>query len=226
MSLIFIDKIPANLRTEFEKKLRVVCMNLKIRNPNWLMALIWAESRFIPTAKAPDSTATGLIQFLESTANEIGYSTAQIAKMNVIEQLVPVERYLSLQIKRYGLPDNGYELYELVHYPAAFKKANGFILYSKGSAAYNANRLDYDKDGNVTVFELKTFLEKQVNPYYDISFLNQSESGQNVNQFIQGVPNFLLWVIVVGFFFFTGFSLLKPGSWKAFRIMIIGLFKK
>lgn len=226
MSLIFIDKIPANLRTDFEKKLRAICVNLKIRNPNWLMAVMWAESRLNPSAKSPNSSAVGLIQILEGSANEIGYTTATIRQMNAVEQLIPVEKYIGLQVKRFGEPKDGYELYELIHYPAAFKKANDFVLYSKGSSAYNANKLDYNQDGDVTVFELKTFLEKQVNPYYDISFLNQTESGQNVAQFIQGVPNFLLWIVVVGFFFFTGFAFLKPGSWKAFRIMFIGLFKK
>lgn len=49
---------------------------------------------FSPSKKNPNSTATGLIQFIEETAESLDTSTAELAEMSQLEQMVYVERYL------------------------------------------------------------------------------------------------------------------------------------
>lgn len=107
---------------------------------------------FNPKAKNPGSTATGLIQFLEATAKELGTSTAELAKMSATEQLPFVEKYLSRWLKTKGVENPGFgDLYAAIHYPAAVGKDDGFVLYKRGTEAYDVNSsLDSNGDGTVT----------------------------------------------------------------------------
>ena len=82
MSLVYIEKIPSNLRTAFENTVKAICSDLGIKNPDWLMIVMWAESRLNPQARNPKGTATGLIQFLESK-NYVGNYYIQYFKNNV-----------------------------------------------------------------------------------------------------------------------------------------------
>lgn len=60
-----------------------------------LAAVMSGESGFKPSIKnpLPGQTASGLIQFTESTANSLGTTTAAIRAMGAVEQLGLVERY-------------------------------------------------------------------------------------------------------------------------------------
>ena len=58
-----------------------------------IAGVISHESGFRPNAKNPVGTATGLIQFIESTARSLGTTTAALAKMSAVQQLPYVERY-------------------------------------------------------------------------------------------------------------------------------------
>ncbi|MCI0664125.1 MAG: transglycosylase SLT domain-containing protein, partial [Acidobacteria bacterium] len=55
------------------------------------------ESLFNPAARnpLPGQTASGLLQFIESTAGRMGTTTEAIRRMNPVEQLRLVERYLT-----------------------------------------------------------------------------------------------------------------------------------
>jgi hypothetical protein len=101
-----------------------------------------------PSVKAPTSSATGLIQFIESTAQGLGTSTADLAQMSRAEQMQYVEKYLEPykgQINNFG------DLYMAVHWPAGIGKDDNYVMYERGSAAYDANKgLDQNGDGTVT----------------------------------------------------------------------------
>lgn len=101
-----------------------------------------------PAIKNPGSTATGLIQFLESTAKGLGTSTANLANMTRAQQMEYVGKYLEPykgRIKNFG------DLYMAVHYPKAIGQSETYVMYSQGSAEYAANKnLDTNGDGTVT----------------------------------------------------------------------------
>jgi hypothetical protein len=101
-----------------------------------------------PAIKNPGSTATGLIQFLESTAKGLGTTTAELAKMTRGQQMEYVRRYLE-PFK--GRINNFGDLYMAIHYPVAVGKSETFVMYREGSDEYSANRnLDTNGDGTVT----------------------------------------------------------------------------
>ena len=52
-----------------------------------LLTVIENESNFNTKAKNPKSTATGLIQFMEKTSNDLGIVHGSLIKMNELEQL-------------------------------------------------------------------------------------------------------------------------------------------
>jgi hypothetical protein len=92
---------------------------LGIPDAGWLANLINFESAgtFSPSAENPSSGATGLIQFMPSTAAGMGTSTATLASMTQVGQMAWVERYLSQYAGRgFTSPT---DLYMAVFYPVS-----------------------------------------------------------------------------------------------------------
>lgn len=121
-----------------------------------LLGVMNSESGINAKAKNPNGSATGLIQFIESTARSLGTSTAELANMSPVEQLDYVEKYLQRAKSSAGLSSNdklsGGQLYALIFLPA---RAGRDVLTSSGENYYNANRgLDTNKDGQITRAEL------------------------------------------------------------------------
>ena len=75
-------------RQEFVSKVRDICDKLNI-DPEWLMFVMYFESAhtFRPDKVNSISGATGLIQFMPSTARALGTTTNALKKMTNIEQL-------------------------------------------------------------------------------------------------------------------------------------------
>lgn len=102
-----------------EKELDIflkVAKSLEV-NPDWLYNLIDFESGFNPKAKNPYSSAKGLIQFTDATAQSLGYTNSQelIDKNPDISSqlLFPVLQYL-LRYKPFPTEQS---LYLAVFYP-------------------------------------------------------------------------------------------------------------
>lgn len=169
--------------------------------PEWLMALISFESggTFSPSIVNNTSGATGLIQFLPSTAMLFGTTTTALALMTATEQLTYVRAYFADQINR-GLSLNTLEaLYTAVLSGTARSDAN-YVLFSTPSGAYTGNAyLDIDNDGNVTTGEaasqvagrlffgvptIRNLLKEQDISPAAIEALNQDGSGSRVTQAI------------------------------------------
>lgn len=109
------------------------------------------------------SSATGLIQFLESTAEGLGTSTEALAQMTRAEQMEYVERYLQNVIRERGPIRNFGDLYMAVHWPVGVGKEDDYVMYEEGSREYTANRgLDANGDGTVTRGETMSVVERRV----------------------------------------------------------------
>jgi hypothetical protein len=166
--MIFIEKIPINERVYVKNEINSICSDLGIKNPDWLSIIIYRESVWNPKAKAKTSTATGLIQFLEATAKNLGTSTAKLSTMTISQQLPFVREYFKRMIRQYGKPKSLYQAYLLVHYPASSKKGFTDKIYSSPSLAYSANKaLDKAKKGYVSGQDIENFLTNNLPGTYD-----------------------------------------------------------
>jgi len=143
---------------DFWIELQTIAKRLKTE-PAWLLNVMASESLFDPTARngLPGQTATGLLQFIEKTAQHLGTTTEAIKRMSPVEQLRLVEKYLT--------PFRG-RLNSLADvYLAVFR---GFIIEGGDASAvaplgkskkeqrvYILNRwLDFNDDGKITKGEL------------------------------------------------------------------------
>lgn len=119
-----------------------------------LLSLMHFETRgtFSPSVRNSRSTATGLIQFLESTANELGTSTKELSKMSFEEQMEYVQKYFELQKRRHGPIKDLKDLYMAVLWPSAIGREESDILWRADTTEYENNReLDTAGKGHITV---------------------------------------------------------------------------
>jgi len=155
---MYLQEKATNLHgSPFVIKVDAIARALKI-NPSWLMRVMESESGLNPAARNPakNQTATGLIQFVESTARALGTSTFQLAQMSAARQL----DYVFAYYKRFAGQLNSFaDLYLATFYPLALKKPASFVLGSEKSPARikeiaKANAgVDLDKSGSITKFE-------------------------------------------------------------------------
>ena len=122
--------------------------------PAALLAVMEFESGFDPSIEnQAGSGATGIIQFMPSTARSLGTSVEALARMTRLEQLTYVEKYFDQFASRIQNGDID-DVYMAVLYPRAVGKDDGYVLFSAGTTAYSQNRgLDTNGDGTVTKFE-------------------------------------------------------------------------
>jgi hypothetical protein len=122
-------------------------------NPDHLMACMAWESgeTFRPDIKnMAGSGATGLIQFMPSTARGLGTTTAELAALSAEDQLRFVYKYFEpLRGKLNSLGD----VYMAILWPKAVGKPDHFVLFDrkKTPVAFRQNAgLDVNHDGLVT----------------------------------------------------------------------------
>lgn len=136
----------------------------------WLMFVMGFETgwTYSPTAQNPNSTAVGLIQFLEATAAWLGTSTAALKLMSGEEQLYWVQKYLEAMKKQYGRFSSYHDLYFAVFYPYAISQPDEYIIGSQaGEAAVQTIALrnkgfDLNNNNQVTKAEVKQWLDDKV----------------------------------------------------------------
>jgi len=117
-------------------------------NPDDLMADMAFESGLNPYAQNASSQATGLIQFMPSTAVSLGTTTEKLLEMTAVQQLDYVYKYLQ---RFTGKLNSLSDVVVAVLWPAAVGQPDSYILFSQGGGAYAGNSgLDLNKDGNVT----------------------------------------------------------------------------
>jgi murein DD-endopeptidase MepM/ murein hydrolase activator NlpD len=140
-----------NTTAEFRQKVVQIANELQI-DPSYLMAAMSFETggTFSPSIRnAAGSGATGLIQFMPSTARGLGTSTDALARMTAIQQLDYVRKYFWPQRGRLKSLE---DVYMAILYPAAIGKGANHVLFRRGSVTYQQNRgLDWNGKGHITV---------------------------------------------------------------------------
>jgi len=145
---------------DFNKKLEKISSELGVKS-NDLIAIMKQESGVNPQAVNKSSGATGLIQFMPSTARRLGTSVEDLHRMSAVEQLDYVYKYFKMIGIKPGM-DVG-DLYIAVFYPAALGKDDNHVISSNGHAVYNQNRgLDRNNDGTLTIADVKNSVSRFV----------------------------------------------------------------
>ncbi len=137
-----------NVTPEFKQAVREMADRLGTR-PEYLMAAMSFESggSFSPSAVNSRSGATGLIQFLPSTARGLGTTTDALSRMSPVEQLPYVEKYFEPFRGRLSTLEG---VYTSVLSGSPRPNSND-VLFRSGSDAYTQNReLDFNGDGQIT----------------------------------------------------------------------------
>jgi hypothetical protein len=156
---MFEEYIKEN-RKEFTEKVTKISSELGIE-ADWLMFVMWFESRLNPQAVNPISGATGLIQFMPSTARSLGTTTGVLKHMSNVQQLDYVLAYLRTykgRMKRWV------DVYLAVFYPKAMGKPN-YVITSDIVAKQN-RVFDLNRDLDITVKEIEAALRKSVPEQY------------------------------------------------------------
>jgi hypothetical protein len=161
--MILLNFVQDN-QTQFAARVKAIAAEIGI-NPNWLMGVMYKESRLNHQARNPISGATGLIQFMPDTAAAMGTTTTALAAMTNVQQLEFVRGYLL----PYRNKINSFEdTYFAVFFPAAIGKPDDYVLQtSRLSAALIATQnpaMDYNKDKKITVAEVKQWLYSGFDP--------------------------------------------------------------
>jgi Subtilase family/Domain of unknown function (DUF4114)/LysM domain/LGFP repeat len=144
---------------EFLNKVAAIGQRLGVA-PEYLMAVMAFETgqSYSPKIRNNASGATGLIQFIPSTAKGLGTSTAALANMSAIEQLDYVEKYFSPYKDRLKTLE---DVYMAVLWPKAVGKNNNYHLFAQPGQAYAQNKgLDLNDDGVVTKQEAASKVRK------------------------------------------------------------------
>lgn len=158
---IYEARIPSQIKNdvEFQNAVSGTAQRLGI-SESALYAVMDFETggSFNPGIKnVAGSGATGLIQFMPSTAEGLGTTTDALSRMSRADQMQYVERYLSNKVK----PGMGAaDVYMSVLFPAAVGKPDDFVLFGNGAMsgftgiAYDQNAgLDLNGDGRITKAE-------------------------------------------------------------------------
>jgi hypothetical protein len=151
-------------REEFTEKVNSISSELGIE-ANWLMFVMWFESKLNPQAVNPISGAQGLIQFMPSTARSLGTTTDVLKRMNNVQQLDYVLAYL----RPYkGKMKRWIDVYLAVFYPKAMGNPN-FVITSDIVAKQN-KVFDLNGDLDITVKEIETALRKSMPEKYKMCY--------------------------------------------------------
>ena len=132
------------------------------------------------------SGATGLIQFMPSTAEGLGTTTEELAQMSRSDQMKYVEKYLGQNLAgRMDTKDGAAlsDFYMSVLYPVAVGKPENYALFKQGSREYAQNAgLDKDGDGIVTKAEAAAKVMGHLDPESKVYESDGTKSPQQPGQ--------------------------------------------
>lgn len=140
----------------FVPRVEVVASRLSA-DPNHLLTVMQLESGIDPAATNPTGGATGLIQFMPSTAKSLGTTTAQLREMKDVDQLEYVYAFYRPYAGRMKRPG---DVYMVTFYPALAFRGKETVIARKGEKVYDQNKgLDVNKDGILTVGDVESKAE-------------------------------------------------------------------
>lgn len=171
MSLLFLNKVTINQQA-FEEKVKEISYKLGI-NPNWLMFLIdWESAGSFSPSKENSFGCVGLIQFCSDakgldykTIGGVQYKMSAIKAMSNVEQLNLVYEYL----KPYkGDMKSFYDLYFAILWPIALGENDSYVIKTGTNPVFDLN-----KNGQITVEEVKEFLNDRVKKLVPLELQNE-----------------------------------------------------
>lgn len=149
---------------DFKAKLEKIAKNLGT-TPNAMLAVMKQESGVNPKAQNKQGGASGLIQFMPATARMLGTTTDELRQMDAVQQLDYVYKYY----KYTGVGDGSVgDLYMATFMPKYIGYPDNHVLGSAGASGfaglvYDQNKgLDRNKDGKITVGDVKTSVQRFV----------------------------------------------------------------
>jgi len=159
-NILFSNK----MNSFFKAKLIQTAANIKV-NPNFLSAVIDWETAgtFSPSIQNPISNATGLIQFMPTTAAILGTTISALKNMSGVEQLNYVEKYFDLPYNKNKVKANFTDFYLIIFYPAANGKPSNYIF---PTIVYNQNPAFHNSKGYFTKQDLENTLKKKYSSVY------------------------------------------------------------
>jgi hypothetical protein len=148
----------------FKAKLIQTAANIGV-NANFLSAVIDWETAgtFNPSIQNPISNATGLIQFMPTTAAELGTTINALKNMSGVEQLNYVEKYFKLSYNKNKVKTNFTDFYLIIFYPAANGKPSNYLF---PSIVYAQNPAFHTSKGYFTKLDLENTLKKKYPSVY------------------------------------------------------------
>ncbi len=160
----------------FAKKVIQIAQRLWT-NPEYIMKVIAFETgwTFDPAIKnAVGSGATGLIQFMPTTATSLWVTPYRLSQMTALQQLDYVERYF---LPHKDTLKTLEDVYLAVFSPTLIGKPLDHVAYSKWSPAYEQNQwFDLNKDGKMTITEITQKIRESTDMYtfFDVPFRESS----------------------------------------------------
>ena len=143
----------------FDEELEAMAMESDL-DPAKIRRVMGPESGGSPSARNPESGATGLIQMLPSVARGLGTTTEELGKMSATEQLPYVMKYFSDRGVTSDSPQSDYIL--AVAAPAFIGRPPHAIVYRKGTKAWEQNPGWRPADGgDITVGSIQAFYERE-----------------------------------------------------------------
>jgi hypothetical protein len=153
---------------EFKARVLSIAHNIGC-DPSHLMACMAFESgeSFSPSIVNQLSGATGLIQFMPSTARDLGTTPESLAAMSPVQQLTYVEKYFQpFKSKLLALSD----VYMAILWPVSVGKPDSTVLFTDGSREYAQNRgLDTNRDGQITKAEAASLVQAKLEKGMSVS---------------------------------------------------------
>jgi tape measure domain-containing protein len=145
-------------------------------NPDDLLNVMAVETAgtFNPAAKNPNSSASGLIQFMAATAQAIGTTTEALRKMSATQQLDYVFKYFDKFFKDRDLSTQG-ALYAAVGAGRVGSNDNSVVMTSR-SRGYAGNAPTWDPNGDGIVRQ------------GEMAAAAQNKLGAGINFSINGSP--------------------------------------
>ena len=145
----------SRVSADFRDKVHEISKEIGVK-ADFLMAVMAFESArtFRPDVKnMAGSGATGLIQFMPSTAVILGTTTEKLAAMSAVQQLDYVRAYFWPYRGRLNTLS---DVYMAVLWPGAIGKPEDYVLWTREGRpkTYRQNAgLDINKDGSITKAE-------------------------------------------------------------------------
>jgi hypothetical protein len=202
--MLFETKIATSERQAFTDKVSAISTRLGIQ-PDWLMSVMFFESGLDKKKENPVTGAYGFIQMMPETYQGYGLKAADFYVLPAVRQLDFVEKYLNFAK---GKMKSFTDVYLAVFFPKAMREKDSYVLQTEklkaGTIAIQNAPFDTNKNGQITVGEIKNFLKTYFNKH-----LNGSEL-----KILFPTKNVIVGILLSGIIFFVGYKLMTKHERK------------